>query len=617
MKKRIWLAAAAAAACVVLTACGDGSGLLPPAAAEQPTQQVQQTAEPEKKGFDGRIETIEINQALSYDENGALIENFAANKTTTVFARLSEAVTPDPETGTQYLEVTRGDELVGRWQPSDLSDSMNLCFCIIGDDVYRLAEGEYKFTVYVDGISASREAVLTQTRDISVLVVPVKASFAGTVTTAQGCEDALWHMRSCWPVSENSWKITAAETLDYSDRDMRREANMFSLWYELSERAEDYDLVIGFVSGLMGAGQSIPGYTQGKNTMIVSLDAQNAEAMVSHIAAHFYGIGDEYDGGAFSPEKNSPPDGASGVSLESPHTAVEITGSGRENARDNGLFCSGCVITPGQVAFDGRSFRQMGYAASFMAGSGEYTQNYWITGDIWNSLFEELTSEKKEPTGAKYDTAFGVRITGGLCADGSFEAVRMFALPDTPITPVSAYEGAPYSVVFEDAEGTIIAQTYLDPSFFMLSDPVGDAKYTLLDVSVAVPEGAALLRLYGPKLTEDEEGGDIYVTDCIWKYEISGNAPEASVTNIGEDKQFSGTIWVEWSGSDEDGDSLYYEVSFVCDDGTEIALYSGEGNTCPVELGQLPLASAARIRVRCTDGFNAVIADSAAFVSLG
>lgn len=618
MREKLFITAMLLALGCLFSACGKSEGsLLPPAETEQPVQEVQQTPAPEKEKFDGRIERIEINQALSYDENGEPIENFAAKKKTTVFARLSETVQPDPETGTQYLEVTRDGELVGRWPPSELSDSMNLCFNIIGDDVYKLIEGEYEFTVCIDGIRESRSAVLTQTRDISVLAVPVSAGFAGTVSAAQGCEDALWHIRSCWPVSEDSWKVTLAETLDFSDRDMRREGNMFALWQELSKSSDEYDMVIGFVSGMMGAGQNVPSYTQGKNTMIISLDAANSEAMVSHVAAHFYGVGDEYDGGAFSAGVNCPPDGVSGVTLESPHAAVTITGTGRENAQDHGLYCSGCVITPDQIAFDSHSFRQMGYAASFMASGGEYSQNYWITADVWNSLFAEFTGEKKQPSGTKYETAFGVRITGALCAVGSFEAERMSALPDTPITPVSASEGAPYSVVFEDAEGNIIAQTYLDPSFFILSDPVGESGYTLLDVSVAVPDGAALLRLYGPKLTEDEEGNEVYVTDCIWKYEISENVPTASVTNIGENKEFSGTIWVEWSGSDEDGDSLYYTVSFVCDDGTEIGVYAGTGNTCPVDLGQLPLASGARIRIRCTDGFNAVVSDSAAFVSLG
>ncbi len=618
MRRKLLFISALLALCCLLCACGDSEGgLLPLAETQQPAQDEQQTSEPEKEKFDGRIEQIEINQALSYDENGMPMENFAAKKTTTVFARLSEAVLPDPETGTQYLEVTREGELVGRWPPSELSDSMNLCFNIIGDDVFRLLEGEYEFTVYIDGISASRNAVLTATRDISILVVPVSAGFAGSVSTAQGCEDALWHMKSCWPVSEDSWEITIAETLDFSDLDMRREGNMFALWQELSRNSDEYDMVIGFVSGQMGAGQNVPSYTQGKNTMIIALDAANSEAMVSHVAAHFFGVGDEYDGGAFSIGVNCPPDGVSGVSLESPYESITITGGGRKNAQDYGLYCSGCVITPDQIAFDSKSFRQMGYAASFMSGSGEYSQNYWITADIWNRLFEEFTSEKKQPAGAKYDTAFGVRITGALCADGSFEAERMSALPDTPITPVSAAEGAPYSVVFEDTNGSIISQTYLDPDFFILSDPVGESDYTLLDVSVAVPEGAVLLRMYGPKLTEDEDGNEVYVTDSIWEYEISENVPSASITNISENREFSGTIWVEWTGSDDDGDSLYYTVSFVCDDGTEIEVYAGTGSTCPVDLGQLPLASGARIRLRCTDGFNAVVSDSAAFISLG
>ena len=618
MRKKLCIAVLLLSLAGLTAACGGSEGgLLPPAETEQPAEEIRQTAEPEREKFDGRIERIEINQALSYDENGELIENFAARKKTTVFARLSEPVQPDPETGTQYLEVTYGDELIGRWPPSELSDSMNLCFNIIGADVDKLTEGEYEFTVCVDGIRESRSVFFTQTRDISVLVVPVSADFAGTVSAARGCEDALWHIMSCWPVSEDSWKITAAEELDFSEKDMRREGNMFALWQKLSENADEYDIVIGFVSGMMGAGQNVPSYTQGRNTMIISLDAANSEAMVSHVAAHFYGIGDEYDGGALSVGVNCPPDGVSGVTLASPHVAMTAAGTGRENAQDHGLYCSGCVITPDQIAFDNRSFRQMGYAASFMSGSGEYTQNYWITADIWNSLFEEFTGEKKQSSGAKYDTAFGVRITGALCAEGTFEAERMYALPDTPITPVSASEGAPYSVVFEDAGGNIIAQTYLDTDFFILSDPVGDSDYTLLDVSVPVPEGAELLRLYGPKLTEDEDGNEVYVTDCIWKYEISENAPSASVTNISENKSFSGTIWVEWSGSDEDGDDLYYLVSFVCDDGTEIEVYAGSGNTCSVELGALPLASGARIRIRCTDGFNASVSDSAAFVSLG
>lgn len=614
MKKILLLAASAAIFCLLCACGGSGESLLPPEETEQPAQEPV-AQEQEREEFSGRIEVIEVNQALSYESGGALIEKFAANRTTTVFARLSQEVTPDPETGTQYLEVMRGEELVGRWPPSELSDSMNLCFNILGDDVSRLAEGDYTFTVCIDGVSSSRSVHLTQTRDINVLVVPINGNFDGTISAAQGSEDALWHMKSCYPVSENSWKITVAETLDFSGNDLRREENMFSLWRQLSTSAGDYDLVIGFVSGMMGAGLNVPSYTQGLNTVIISLSAQNTEALISHVVAHFYGVGDEYDGGALAPEVNSPPDGITGVTLSGEHETVSVAGTGVKNAQEYGLYCSGSVITPDQIAFDGHSLRQMGYAASFMSGSGEYTQSYWITADIWNWLFDEFTSERNQPSGMRYDTGFAVRITGALGAQGSFEAERMSALPDTPITPVSAAEGAPYSIAFEDSQGTIMSQTFLDPDFFILSDPVGESGYTLLDVSVAVPEGASRLRLYGPMIS-GEDGEESNITDCIWQYDISDSTPEAYITNMGG-TEYSGTIWVEWTASDADGDSLYYTVSYVCDDGAELEVYSGTENTCAVELGQLPFASNARIRLRCTDGFNAVVSDSAPFMSMG
>lgn len=624
MKKLTVLLLSAAALLCLFGGCGSSeNSLLPPEETEAPVETAVPTEEVLPEKFDGRIETVEINQALSYGVDAAgefyPIEKLVSKKETAVFARLSESVTPDPEGGTQYLEVARDGEVVGRWGPSELSDSMNLCFNIIGEDIMRLTSGDYTFTVYVDGISTTREATLTDTGRLNVLVVPVTGRFEDRVLTAQGCEDALWHMRSCFPMSSDSWNITLAETLDFTAGNLNlcREDGMFGLWRELSQNAEDYDLVIGFTAGMMGISHSTAGYTQGENTMIISLDADNSAAMVSHIAGHFFGLGDEYEGGAFNLESNCPPSGFTGVSLTDPGTAVTVLAQGIKNARDNGLYCSGCVITPDQVAFDSRSFRLMGYAASFMAGPGEYTNSYWISSDAWNYLFDVFTTEANEPTGAAYERGFGVTVRGGLWADGGFDAERMYAIENTPITPPETSGEAEYSLVFEDADGNVLSRTEHAPDFFILSDPVGEAKYTMFETSVEVPQGASVLRMYGPKLTEDEDGNEVYITDCIWSYEISPSTPSAQVTNISETKEFSGEIWVEWSGHDEDGDSLYYAVSFVCDDGTEIPVYEGEATSCPVDLGQLPYASEARIRIRCTDGFNASVSDSVSFISLG
>lgn len=634
-KRRLFLALALV---LVLGLTGCSGGILP--LVTVPPESA--TPGPED-GFQGGLGDLEINQALSYgqDEDGELylMDKLVADRNTTVFVTLKENLSPDFTSGAHRLTVYRGEEEVLTVLPDVSSTPKRFAFVIGTEDAALLTAGDYRFEVTLEQASISREVTLRETSPLRILLIPIQGNFHGEITQpAEGWEDSTDHLLSCFPLSNSSLEVTVADVLDLSTEqlDLTTESGLNSVWLALQRfrgSLGSYDAVFGFVDSSMGVTRSIDSYAPTADIALFSTNSMALEALVSHQVAQILGAGDEYVGGIFRPEVNTPPYGLSGTD----ENGEEVTADNPsvENARDHELFSDGAYILPEQYAFDSYRLQAKSGAVSIMGSAGdEPAGSHWITSQLWDYLYDLLTAPE-EPLSHTEGTALirGILYRSGeyipqSCYDDALSAGE--PLPSLSETNEEALlgllpgqaevDGSPYYFVFTDAEGAILDAVTLTPDFYAESDPPALLNLTYIKCMVTIPEDCTKISLYGavyPQKAPDAANAALGVsqdtvadydakptTELLWEQTISANAPEITINNMNSDSYTADAIYPAWSGSDADGDSLVYELYFMDDKGEPFRVYGGDGTDCEVLLSQFPACREARMILRCSDGFR-------------
>jgi hypothetical protein len=93
---------------------------------------------------------------------------------------------------------------------------------------------------------------------------------------------------------------------------------------------------------------------------------------------------------------------------------------------------------------------------------------------------------------------------------------------------------------------------------------------------------------------------------------VSPNAPTVHVVSPNGGETLSGTVNVQWSASDADGDALTYTLQYSRDGGDTWQTLSTNvtSNPAPVDLSGLPGTTSAKFRVIASDGVNTGMDDS-------
>lgn len=603
------------AALLVLALAACSENILPPKESDSSADapRPMPTPTPMPAPFDGKILSMELNQALSFgvEENTGDIypmSDLVARRDTAVFVRLSKKLGHTPDVR-DYLEVYRGGELVGTYEPNELSADETLCFVIGGEEAAALEAGVYEFRVVLDGKTLSRSAELKETRTVRVLMVPVLGNFGGSSSyPGEGWQEYLWHMQACWPLANDGLQAVNAPGLDLSSEhyDLTQGVGMWRAWEALRERAGllgDYDLIVGLVSGGMGESGSCDSF--GRDGIVLINTSQSApEAAITHFAGHVFGAGDEYENGLFVVDANAAPYGVKGIDAA---TGAEISASlrGVEKASTYGLFCGGSVVYAEQIPFDIPRLRVLGDAASFMGDAEEYTHNYWITSALWEHLFDVLQPTESAPDAVELPegSTHWLRVSGLLGQDGS-------RIMRTPLEVASANagftawntEGGSYKLSFADADGNILRSFFFTPDYRVLTDPPGTRTLAPVDLVVPVPAGAAFVQIYGSLTAED---GTVNEAALLYESRME-NAEFASVfTNVPTGEALHGIVRVEWTtvteapeqesedkDEDEDEEELepikpYYEL-YMSYEGVQLLLYRGEMSSAELDTLSMP-----------------------------
>ncbi len=352
--------------------------------------------------YEGEITNLEVNQGLSYGLDPVTgqaypMDKFVAGRETAVIARITA---PIPEKTAVSMNILCDGEVMTTIAPDEaLREEGSVTFFTAGAD---LEPGYYTFQVNIGAVELSREALFARGQDLNMLVVPVRGNFNGLITEPlEGWQNMTWHLQACFPLSDLGVHVDTAPLLDLSDEtyNLLTDEAQYPVWLALADlknqaEYEEYDLIVGVVSGAMGSFGTTGGYTYGLPAVILNGDLSAAPAVLSHEVAHCYLVGDEYDGGmgVFNLEVNSPPYDYEGKSWYNPGELVRASNPHIHETYDfPNLWCSGSAVIEEQVPMNVKERRLLGNVANIMASCDMNAEEYWISSQVWEQLFLALT----------------------------------------------------------------------------------------------------------------------------------------------------------------------------------------------------------------------------------
>ncbi|MDR2035876.1 MAG: hypothetical protein LBP91_04300 [Coriobacteriales bacterium] len=289
------------------------------------------------------------------------------------------------------------------------------------------------------------------------------------------------------------------------------------------------------------------------------------------------------------------------------------TGGGTTNSSNSyGIFCPNCYneLNKDTCEFYGYCSRCDNYT-QFRVEDGYFkcsvckTKYEATTSNVWikclfcdhEFMFMQALSnaqqkiEQNSLVQAQPELIRVLDIIGRLSESGDFKADPWYSYeaPDYSLSPGRV---GSYTVVMEDAKGVPLATHNFDVSFYTLSNPPEKTEFAPVDITVRFPENVATIKIMkGMKV--------------VYSMPVSANAPEVAFVGIEENQLFSGTAEISWTGSDADGDTLYYELWYCYGDDEYLSLAADITETSYlVDFDSLPGTQKGYFYLYATDGVN-------------
>jgi hypothetical protein len=231
-----------------------------------------------------------------------------------------------------------------------------------------------------------------------------------------------------------------------------------------------------------------------------------------------------------------------------------------------------------------------------------YCNNQWISDYTYEAIYNYMIAH---PSLAASDNVLTPQVGDFLAVSGAilpgsdkagFGLVkRMDAVNDMPtITP------GDYSLLLLGAGDTLLAEHAFTPE----AQPETDQ----LNFGLIVDFEAGTRKIQIERNTDDQ----VLATKLV-----SPNAPVVSnVALQGAPNPVTGTVTLNWSASDADGDELMFDVVYSIDNGVNFqpVAVGLPGTSAQIDTSQLPGSNEGVLRVIASDGVNTGFANSAAFV---
>ncbi len=341
-------------------------------------------------------------------EDGSLypVDLLVADRPTGIFLQIDPDVLEDA--GTISMTVTGNGETWKYTGGDYLAEQEILSFT--ETEPVRWESGSYHVSVEFDnGGAMEQDICFRDMKNIRVLVVPVSAPYSGELIKSGELDETLDdYTRKVYPLGDEDLEWIIYEDgellLDDPEYDLNSTMGRYRIWKLLDDMYEEgnYDLVLGVVPRNMTPSKeqkqaSVTGFTFGKAVSAISMEDISPAVTVAHEIGHCYSLGDEYENGTFSLSSNMVPYGMSGLNSSSLNEKVSgscpyIKGGAADETQG-----SGTLVERENLPYDittGTLIEQD--MTSFMGLSGYPQEEYWITTDIWTTLYQKLTQEKGE-----------------------------------------------------------------------------------------------------------------------------------------------------------------------------------------------------------------------------
>ncbi len=473
--------------------------------------------------------------------------------------------------------------------------------------------GKYKFEAKIKGTKFTlNDITLKKRRDLNILAVPVKANYGGMIVAVRDhWKQSDNFLRKVFPLSDKNVKWKLGKMLDASaDKyDLSTNEGCYALWKKLNSlqasNGTKYDVIIGFVenvitfkNGTRATGFTYPG---GKATVVANTVFM--AKTVAHETAHLFYIGDEYNGGSFNLGVNNPPFGYKGVSLL--NSKLKVTAE--DKAIKAGPAGSGSLVKKQFHPFEIGRRNLMKDLDSFM-GSALAADKSWITPSIWKSLYKSFDPKTKGASGSSSSGSGSneqaetvvMEVAGKITKTGEIEFIMPWRSYIT--TEVIEQNVGEYEIQAVDASGRIIAQQGFSATTLLLTDPP------------QIQDDAVFVNVQIPLLSGTNKFQVVEGENLLGEIQVSPGIPSVEIISSPVGTLSSGTIPLEWTANDPDGDKLYYTVEYSNDGITWIVLESELTDTkLSIDVGELPGGEQSRIRIIASDGINSAFTESATF----
>ncbi len=392
-KKRKLLAAGGLTVLVAVGCIAFGIALLPVGAADGTR------AEPE----------IIVNQGLGVGldgENGEfyLMDMLVAERNTGFFVQIEPEVWQ--EAGAQPALLISNETDTWRFTGSEYWEEYGLLY-FDTEEQKAWEAGQYEIRVDLNrGGILNREVVFHEMRDIEILIVPIAGYYSGETRQTDPLGENLWqYTERVYPVGADDlqWIIYDGKdvALDNKRYDLDTSLGRLRAWQYLRQlhAGSGADMVIGIVPDNMKQRASseeaaVTGFTFGDDVSVISLQDPCPQVTVAHEIGHCLSLGDEYENGTFSVSMNMVPYGMKGkdryrLSETVQGTSPYITGGTADEWQGSGTVVYACQY-PYDVLSGELLYRDM---TSFMGLSGYQEPEYWVTTQIWESLYTKLRED--------------------------------------------------------------------------------------------------------------------------------------------------------------------------------------------------------------------------------
>lgn len=228
----------------------------------------------------------------------------------------------------------------------------------------------------------------------------------------------------------------------------------------------------------------------------------------------------------------------------------------------------------------------LGERAIYSFMGADSSDEYWAEAGAYSTLLLDHKSLVSQSSASQIGSQ-GILVVGSFHDDGTVSLDNWYLLPETDF---SALKPGPYVFEYEDANGGTLHTESFDVSFTVEGNTLSESPFVL---TIPHIPGTAKIVIKKDGMPLDEKL-------------VTAHAPTISLNSPNGGEQIAEQTTVQWSGNDDDSDSLSYSLLYSTDNGGnwEAITSNVVTESYSWDVSTLPNGNQYIIKVVGTDGFN-------------